>query len=139
MLNKAAVDEDRDVALDASLRDAGALADAGHTVAGVAHDAGKDYALRGVEAFDGTDNAFVEADGQVAAEVFFLARGRRITRFYLARGRVFFLARRKRRNRRNCIFLGIAKCCENAKFTKIGFAGAKFFCLLLRYFFLGFF
>lgn len=59
MLDKAAVDEDGDVALDAFLRDAGALADAGDAVAGVAYDAGEDDALHGVEAFDGADDAFV--------------------------------------------------------------------------------
>ena len=59
MLDKAAVDEDGDVALDAFLRDAGTFADAGDAVAGVAHDAGEDDALHGVEAFDGADDAFV--------------------------------------------------------------------------------
>ena len=48
------------MALDAFLRDAGALADAGDAVAGVAYDAGEDDALHGVEAFDGADDTFVE-------------------------------------------------------------------------------
>jgi hypothetical protein len=59
MLDEAAVDEDGDVALDAFLRDAGALADAGDAVAGVAYDAGEDDALHGVEALDRADDAFV--------------------------------------------------------------------------------
>lgn len=70
--NKTAVDEDGEVAVYYCLRDAGALADLRGAVARVAYYAGEDDALDGVEAFDRADDAFVEADGQVAGKCGFL-------------------------------------------------------------------
>ena len=83
--NKTAVDENGDVAVYYCLRNAGALADLCGVVARVAYYAGEDYALDGVKAFDGADDAFVEADGQEAGKGGFFARER-----------LFFLSRRNR-------------------------------------------
>ena len=56
-------DEDFDVALDAWGGEAGGVRYLLDGVAWVGDEAGEDDSLRGVDAFDGTDDAVFEADG----------------------------------------------------------------------------
>ncbi len=58
------------MALNAFGGDAGGGGDLRDGVAGVGGDAGEDDALGGVDAGDGADDAVLEADGEVAGEVF---------------------------------------------------------------------
>ena len=69
MLDEVVGDEGGDVALDALGGDAGGGGDLGDGVAGVGGDAGEDDALGSVDAVDGADDAFVEADDEVAGVV----------------------------------------------------------------------
>ena len=69
MLNEIAGYEGRDVAFDGFLRNAGGGGDLRNGVAGVGGDAGEDDTLGGVDAVDGADDAFVEADDEAAGVV----------------------------------------------------------------------
>ena len=61
--------EGGDVALDGFLWDTSGGGDLRDGVAGVGGDAGEDDALGGVDAVDGADDTFVEADDEVAGVV----------------------------------------------------------------------
>ena len=57
------------MALDALGRDSGGGGDLRDGVAGVGGDAGEDNSLGGVDALNGADDAFIEADDEVAGVV----------------------------------------------------------------------
>ena len=69
MLDEFFLDKDGNMALYTFLRNTGRVRNLWDRVAGVGSDTGEDNALRGVDAFDGADDAFVEADDEVAGVV----------------------------------------------------------------------
>ena len=69
VLDEVAGDEDGDVALDTLGWDAGGVGYLWDAVAGVGGEAGENDALGGIYSLNGTDDAFVKTDNQVAREV----------------------------------------------------------------------